>query len=382
MTSANTLRVIIDQMVAPVPGGIGRYTEELTRELIRTAPAGWSVEGVVSASPETAYAEIAEKLPGLSGLFKSALARRELSLSWQAGLTRLPGKGMVHATSLLAPMYRHNRLYEPGHQIAVTIHDAVPWTHPETLTRHGVSWHRAMAKRAQKYADAVVVPSHAVADQLADFIDFGDRVRVIGGAVSSQLTLPADPAGRASELDLPDEYVLSVGTLEPRKGVESLIQAMADPALDHIPLLIVGPGGWGDVDVSQVSADAGLTEGRVRTLGYLSDTDLALALDRATVFVLPSMSEGFGLPVLEAMHFGTPVVHSDSPALVETAGGAGISVPLADLSGYPERLAHAIASVIGDTSQSSRLSVLGKDRARAFSWRDSAEKVWQLHADL
>jgi glycosyltransferase involved in cell wall biosynthesis len=380
MTSA--LKVIIDQMVAPVPGGIGRYTEELTRELITSAPKGWSVQGVVSASADSTYGEIERKLPGMESLHKSVLARRELALSWRYGLSGLPRGGMVHSTSLLAPLYRHDRVNEPGHQTVVTIHDAVPWTHPETLTKHGVAWHKGMAKRAQRFADAIVVPSHSVAAALREYIDFGDRVRVIGGAVSSKLILPGDQAAAAARLGLPKQYILSVGTLEPRKGIEPLIRSLALPESVDLPLVIVGPDGWGEISVADVAAEAGVPPERVHTLGYLSDTDLALALARASVFVLPSLSEGFGLPLLEAMHFGTPVVHSSASALVEVAGGAGVTVALEGANEYPQRLAAAISNVVTDDALSSRLAILGKDRSKAFSWRDSAEKVWQLHADL
>ncbi len=377
-----TLRVIIDQIVAPVPGGIGRYAEELTRALIATAPRGSNVAGIVSASPEPDYQKIAELLPGLSSLYKSALARRELSAAWQHGFTRLPGTGMVHATSLLAPLHRHDRNTGRNEQIAVTIHDAVPWTHPETLTPRGVSWHKAMAKRAERYADAIVVDTHAVAEQLSDILDLGDRVRVIGAAVSSSLQIPPDADERAARLELPERFLLSVGTLEPRKGLEPLIRSLAIDVPPDVPLLIVGPAGWGTIDVDAVARDAGLEEGRVRALGRLDDADLAVVLSRAAVFVFPSLAEGFGLPLIEAFSLGTPVVHSDDPALVENSAGAGIAVARDDPEGYPARLAAAIREVLDDPGLADRLSVAGRDRARAFSWRDSAEKVWQLHADL
>ncbi len=377
-----TLRVIVDQIVAPVPGGIGRYAEELTRQLIATAPPGIEVEGIVSASPESDYRKIEDALPGLARLYKSPLARRELSTAWQYGLTLLPGKGMVHATSLLAPLYRHERQAGSGNQTAVTIHDVVPWTHPETLTPRGVRWHRAMALRAEKYADAIVVPTHAVAGELGEILDLGDRVRVIGGAVSSKLRLPVDAENRAQALGLPKRYLLTVGTLEPRKGVEPLIRALASPETYDLPLLIVGPPGWGGVDVASVAQQAGLAEGRVTTLGKLSDEDLAVVLSRATAFVFPSLAEGFGLPVLEALSLGTPVIHSDAPAVLEVVGGAGVAVERDDPAGYPERLAEAIGRVLSDTALAERLKYTGLDRAGAFSWVSSAEKVWQLHADL
>ncbi|HEY4268832.1 MAG TPA: glycosyltransferase family 1 protein [Galbitalea sp.] len=378
----STLRVIVDQILAPVPGGIGRYAEELTRALIQTAPVGTSVAGIVSASPDDQYAKLAEKLPELTELYKSPLARRELSLAWQHGFTVLPGKGMVHATSMLAPLYRHDRVNDRENQTAITIHDVVPWTHPETLTPRGVRWHKAMAARAYKYADAVVVDTHAVAQQLSEYFDFGDRVRVVSAAVGSALKVPDDADERSERLDLPERYLLAVGTLEPRKGLEPLIRSLALPQTDDVPLLIIGPPGWGDIDVASIARGAGLTDGRVRTLGYLSDQDLATAISRATAFAFPSLAEGFGLPVLEAMSLGTPVIHSDDAAVMEVASDAGIAVEREDAAGYPERLADAIGLVVSDAELRSRLGYQGVDRSHAFSWRASAEKVWQLHADL
>lgn len=382
-----TLRVVVDQIIAPVPGGIGRYTEELTRALIATAPPECDVTGIVSATSEEDIDRLRMLLPDLAELVTLPLPHREVATMWRHGVVSVPGtsmtgKGMVHAPSLLAPLSKHDRLNEVGTQTVVTIHDVVPWTHPETLKPHQVSWHKAMAKRARKYADAVVVPTHAVADELNDIMDFGDRVRVIGGAVSSKLTLPIDADARAQDLDLPEHYILSVGTLEPRKGLDSLIRSLAHADAADLPLIIVGPAGWGDLDVATIAAGAGLAGDRVRTLGFLADADLAVALDRATVFAFPSLAEGFGLPVIEALSFGTPVVHSDAPAVVEVAAGAGITVEREDAEGYPARLAGAIASVAGDAALAERLHYQGLDRAGAFSWQDSAQKVWQLHADL
>ncbi|CAN5126039.1 glycosyltransferase family 1 protein [soil metagenome] len=377
-----TLRVIVDQIVAPVPGGIGRYTEELTRELIQTAPRDCYVEGIVSAQPPEKLAELKTRLPGLSEITRTRLPRRELSAAWQRGLLTGQSSGMVHAPSLMAPIAKHDQLHQPGDQIAVTIHDVVPWTHPETLTPHGVAWHKAMAKRARKYADAIVVPTHSVAQELARFVNFGDRVRVIGGAVSSSLKVPDDADARAAALGLPPSYVLAVGTLEPRKGLASLIRALARPDAPDLPLVIAGPKGWGDLEVQAVAAEAGLAPERVHILGFVSDEDLALVISRATVFVYPSRAEGFGLPIIEALHFGTPVIHTDVPALLEVADDASIVVPRDDPEGLPERLAQAMTQLVTHDELAARLRIAGFDRARAFSWRDSAEKVWQLHADL
>lgn len=382
-----TLRVVVDDIVAPRPGGPGRYAEELTRALIEVAPPDCDVTGIVSASPDDDYDRLRMLLPGLADLTPMPLSRSQLRRAWRTGITNVPGTtmtdaGMVHAPSLLAPLGKHDRINDVGNQTVVTIHDVVPWTHPDTLNPRKVAWFKAMAKRARKFADAVVVPTHAVAAELNGIMDFGDRIRVIGGAVSPKLTVPVDADARAIRLDLPERYILSVGTLESRKGLEPLIRSLAHPDAVDLPLIIVGPPGWGELDAAAIAADAELPAHRVRALGFLADADLAVAIDRATVFAFPSIAGGFGLPMIEAFSFGTPVVHSDAPALVEVAAGAGVVVPRDDVENYPERLAQSIASVVEDRQLAERLRYQGLDRAGAFSWRDSAQKVWQLHADL
>ncbi|NYK08745.1 glycosyltransferase family 4 protein [Leifsonia naganoensis] len=381
-----TLRVVIDELIGDAPGGARRYTEELTRQLLTTAPKGCDVVGIVSAVSDQQLDDLRLRLPGLADITRLPLAHRELTVAWQSGV-RLGGiHGMVHAPTLLAPLRRRRSLQE-GDQVAVTIHDTLAWTHPESLGAGTAMWTKAMAKRARKHADAVVVPTHAVAARLADELDFGDRIRVIGGAPATALRLPPDADARAARLNLPETYALTLGSIMPRKGVAPLIRAVARTEAHGIPLLIAGPDRFGDGSATGVAAAAGLPEDRVRALGQLEDADLAVVLDRATLFVYPSLAEGFGLPIVEAFKFGLPVIHSDDPALVEVAGGASLVVERpsptdTDESGYTERLAAAIGRVLDDGALRERLSVLASDRARAFSWRDSAERVWQLHADL
>jgi len=379
-----TLRVVLDQMIAPVPGGIGRYTEELTQALITAAPADCDVEGIVSSSPAEHYAQIEASLPGLASLHKTTLPRRELAKAWQLGLASSSGSGMIHAPSLLAPLRRHS-IANDGTQVTVTIHDVLAWTHPEALTPATVAWTKVMVKRARKHADAIVVPSHAVAHQLAEIVDLGDRVRVIGGGVGSGLRLPSNSSATeiiAERLSLPTDYIVAVGTLEPRKAITALITGLGLPGAPDLPLIVLGPNAWGELDLASVADEAGLPWGRVAALNGLTDEELAVVISRASVFVYPSLEEGFAGPMVQAFHLGTPVVHSDAPALVEAAGDAGLVVEREDAAGYPERLVAAVTQVLADTVLANRLSIFGSDRGRAFSWRDSAERVWLLHADL
>lgn len=380
-----TLRVVVDELTGDAPGDSHRYAEELTRQLIATAPRGCDVQAVVANVSDEAVDTLRRLLPGLADVVRLPLARRELAMAWQSGIPVGAPRGMLHSPSLLAPLRRHTQA-NPGDQIAVTIHDTLAWTHPETIGASRTLWTKAMAKRARRFADAIVVPTHAVAGRLAEELDFGDRIRVIGGAPATALRLPADADERAARLRLPESYALTLGSIMPRKGVAPLIRAMASPRVQGVPLLIAGPDRSGDGSATGVAAAAGLPEGRVQPLGRLEDADLAVVLARATLFVYPSLAEGFGLPIVEAFTFGLPVIHSDDPALVEVAAGAGLPVARPTAAekdtAYSERLADAIGRVLDDAELRARLGVLASDRARAFSWQDSAERVWQLHADL
>ncbi|HEX4402400.1 MAG TPA: glycosyltransferase family 1 protein [Galbitalea sp.] len=374
-----TLNVILDDLLTGAAGA-ARYTEELAGALLTYAPSGCFLEGIVAASTEDEYQLIAEKVPGLNGLFKSALIRRDLTTAWQHGFTPVPS-GMLHSPSLFAPLRKHDRVNQRGNQVVVTIHDAVAWTHPEFLTTRDVSWTRAMAVRAVKYADAVVVPTHAVADELEAILGLGDRVRVIGGAVSAKATSPTDAKARAERLGLPDNYLVTVGDSGPRHGIGYLLSALAQSTERELPLVVVGAEReTGALDAALT--EAGLGAGRVTGLRQLDDEDYFAVLSLATAFVYPGLSNGFGTPMLEAMSLGVPVIHAATPSLVEVADDAGVSIPCGDLEAYPGLLSSAIERILDDGELRKTLSILGADRGQLFTWRAAAEGVWQLHADL
>ncbi len=256
---------------------------------------------------------------------------------------------VVLAPTPLAPPRR-------GTPLVVVVHDAVPWTHPSTLTPRGVAWHRRAIVRAAAEADLVLVPTRAVADELSRHLAL-PRVEVVGEGVSADLTLPRDADERAARLGLPERFLLAVATLEPRKGLAELVAAL--PQATDLPLLVVGQQGWGEV---------ALAGEQVRLLGRVPDADLAVLLDRAQALVVPSRAEGFGLPLLEGMAAGLPVLTSDAPALVEVAGGAALAVPL-------DELVDGLRTVLTDDALRARLRREGPVRAAAFTWAGAAARV-------
>ena len=358
------LTVIIEQCLAPVPGGTGRYAQEIAAALAARPRPGWTVRTVTAWHRDTTRAV----LSGASGPHRLPAGERMLAELWRRGLPPTVRGERVHATTPLAPARRHG--------LVVTVHDAVPWTHPDTLTARGVRWHRAMVARAADRAEAIVVPSLAVADDLAGlFPAAGDKLRVVGHGVTA-MEPPPDADRIRRDLGLVDGYVLSVATLEPRKGLDVLVRAMASGPLGTAHLVVVGAPGWGAVDVGSVAAAAGLSPDRLHVLGSIDDYRLAAVLGGATVLAAPSRAEGFGLPVLEAMAAGVPVVVSDAPALVELVAGAGMVVPRDDVAG----LAAALAQVLTDDRAAAELASRGHRRAQDFSWAAAAERLWELHA--
>ena len=356
----------MEQCLAPIPGGTARYSRELASSLSATAPDGAVVEGWTALHASTAAAVV----EGVAGPHRLPLARRPLIAAWERGVGPVPRGDVVHAPTLLAPPRR-------GRPLVVTVHDAVPWTHPETLTQRGVAWHRRMGARVAASADLVIVPTAAVAEELAAFLDLGDRVRVVFEGADA-LRVPADAAARRGALGVPGEYLFSFATLEPRKGLDVVLSALAERAAPDLPLLVAGQPGWGGVDLAATAASVGLAPERVRALGWLADDDLAAVLDTAVAVVAPSRAEGFGLPVVEAMALGVPVVCSDAPALVEVTGGAALVVPVDDVLALSE----ALGAVASDASLRARLSAAGRARAEAMTWRAAAEATWGVYAEL
>ncbi len=363
--------VITEQALSPVPGGTGRYALGLAAALARTAGPG---DVVSSAAAWRRDLEPAREA-GVRGPRRLALPRRPLALAWSdERLRRIAAApraaDLVHAPTLLVPPRRRRGL-------VVTIHDAVPWTHPETLTPRGVRWHRQMADIAVREADRIVVPTAAVEAALRAVLpDLGPtQVAVIPQGVTAAL-LPT--GARSAELpELPERYLLSLATLEPRKGLDVLLEALAQPDAPDLPLLVVGPAGWGGVDVGEQAARLGLAS-RVRALGRLPDAQLAGVLAGATALVMPSRAEGFGLPVLEAMAAGVPAVTSDDPALVEVGGGATAVAPRED----PAALARVLAEVAGDDARRAAMAQAGRARARDFDWDVCARRMWALYAGV
>lgn len=361
--------LVLEQCLAPVPGGTGRYARDLASSLGRTAPAGATVSSWVGWHRDVAAARVA----GVSGPRRLPLPGRALPYAWERGRGPAPTRvDVVHAPTLLVPPRRDYRM-------VVTIHDAVPWTHPQLLTRRGVAFHRRMADRAARDADLVVVPSAAVRSELAAVLPGIGRVEVVPPGYTGSLQVPADVAARAARIGLPaGDFVLTVATLEPRKGLDILVAAMASKGGPTLPLVVVGQAGWGGVHPDEIAAAAGLPPRRLRLLGRVSDADLAVCYARATVSVTPSLAEGFGLPVLEAMAAGTPVVTSAVPALVELGADAVVTVPVAD----PVALASELSALLADPARQRALAAAGRARAAEFDGDRSANRLWELYLDL
>jgi glycosyltransferase involved in cell wall biosynthesis len=254
----------------------------------------------------------------------------------------------------------------------VTVHDCSFERYPElcspSVRRFGPALRRAVARGAW-----VHTPSEFVAAEAKEILGT-DRVVAVPHGVP-RLALPAAPLGGLTG-DSP--FILALGTLEPRKNVVRLVQAFGQIATRKkgIRLLIAGADGpaKAEVEAARAALPAPIA-GRVRLAGYVDDRTRATLLARATVFVYPSLYEGFGFPVLEAMAAGTPVVAGDAGAIPEVAGeGAQLVDPTS-----VDAIAAGILQVLEDAGLAEHLVRSGRRRAASYSWRQAADGLARLY---
>ena len=262
----------------------------------------------------------------------------------------------------------------------VTVHDVIALTRPDLCKKSNVMHYRRVVPRSVRKAHLVIVPTNAVARQVTETLGTSEeKIRVVPAGLDSRFR-PTDKLQKDNvrkELDLRGPYILHVGNLEPKKNLAALVQAFfAAKKNKNLPhkLVLAGTSGWKYEPVLRLIGDLGLEDEVVRP-GYLPRDLLPALYSAADVFVFPSLIEGFGIPPLEAMACGTPVIISKDPALMETAGGAALGVEAEDLAGLRE----AIEAVTENKKLRARLIEKGRARAAQFSWIETARKTLDVY---
>ena len=257
----------------------------------------------------------------------------------------------------------------------VTVHDLTVVLYPETH-RLKVRWSQLpFLGRSLARARRIVAVSEATARDLRfHFPDTAERIRVVPEGVDPAFHPAKDDeiAGIREELGTPEGYLLYVGTLEPRKSVETLLNAwerLHDDREEAPPLLLAGGGGWRNRGLRRRLAE--LEPLGVRHLGRVEPERLVRLFQGASVFVYPSLYEGFGLPPLEAMACGVPVVASDASSLPEVVGDGGVLVPARD----SRALAAEVGRILDDPELASELGTRGRERAARFTWERAAKEL-------
>jgi len=265
---------------------------------------------------------------------------------------------------------------------ANVVHDLAIIRRPEFFNFGKLALQRPLLPLVVRRAAAVGTVSQASARDIIELLGVPEhRVLMLPGAPHPACGVPSESeiARVRAQYGLKRRYVVSVGTLEPRKNLPTLLRAFdrlrartGTPTAD-LDLVVIGGRGWRDKELRAEIATR-LASGRLHTLGYVPENDLVALYGGAEVLAYPSHFEGFGLPVVEAMACGTPVVTTDVPALREVSGSAAVLVPLGD----EVALADAVATFVSDPELRAAARARGLARAATFSWEGSAERLWRF----
>ena len=358
--------------------GIGHYTDLLIRAVAR---ADRDTRCVVVCPrpinpfrplPTLGFTDPNVELP-LPGWLGGLIGRAREGLGVQAPLEALVGPiDVFHATNYL--LTHHLRQAK----CVVSIHDLTSVLFPQWHPSKRLKEMRAGLRESADIADRIIAVSRATKDDIVRHLAIDpDRVAVVPLAVdpSFRPVPPEETDAALAPLGLSHgTYLLFLGTLEPRKNVGRLLEAMVAIGEDVGPLVIVGAEGWGNDELRPRIAELA-RRGRVRYLGYVPNSLRAPLLSGARMFVYPSLYEGFGLPPLEAMACGTPVITSNVSALPEVAGEAAILIDPLDV----DALTAAIRKLWDDEALRYDLRVCGLERAREFTWERTARLTLEAY---
>jgi glycosyltransferase involved in cell wall biosynthesis len=357
-----------DQLFYRVPGGIGTYIRDLLPALSDADP---SVE--VTAF----HARFDRPTPPELAPFRSVeLTRgiRALYPSWNAvGRPMLPpalgALDILHAPSPVTVPPPG-----PGQRLVVTVHDVAFRLFPQMYPPAWRTLFRTGLRRAARRADAVIAASRHTATDVVRLTRIDpQRIHVVPLATSLPLGHP-DPEAALKRLKVPRPYVLFAGTLEPRKNLVRLVRAYRRVAL-RMPhgLVVAGPLGWRSHRLHRELAVPG--PGRVMLTGRVAPSDLDALYRGADAFCYPSLYEGFGLPVLEAMARGVPTLTSTTSSLPEVAGDAAVLVDPRSV----RALAEALEGILTDREEAKRLGTMARDRAAGYTWDRTARMTLNVY---
>ena len=350
--------ITLEQCWHDVPGGTGVYGVELARELNQLADVDLvGVAGRHAAQPTVGFTPPVRvtSLP-VSG---PLLYEGWLRLGWPRVEGATGAVDVVHATSIIPAATKL--------PLVVTVHDLAFLHDPSHFTPRGVRVFRRSMELVKRRASRVICVSQSTMDDCIAHNFAVDRLRCVpNGVRRGHIDI-----GAVDEVierhRIPRDYILFVGTIEPRKNLARLIEAHSSLG-DRVPdLVVVGASGWGDAAVAAAGA-------RVHFLGFVPEADLAALYSGAQMLCYPSIREGFGLPILEAMAYSVPVVTSRGGATEEVAGGAAVLVDPLDVSSIADGIVHALA---GREDLSSRALA----RAAELSWRRTAELTRAVYVE-
>ena len=341
--------------------GIHTYLDQLLRHLPPVLPPDWQITALVGRANPAQYTGVTMARARINT--ERPLAR----IAWEQALqpAQLGAYDLYHAGAFVAPLLNRQAT-------VVTVYDLTFMRYPQRLSRARRLYLRAFTAHTCRRARRILAISHSTKRDLVDLLGIDPAkidVTPLGYDQARFQPLPAPAIARFKrEKNLPDRFWFYLGTIEPRKNLVTLVEAYARlPRTERLPMLWGGGMGW-QTDAILGAIERHHLQDDITLLGYVAADEIPLWYNSADVFIYPSVFEGFGLPVLEAMACGTPVITSQVSSLPEVAAGAGLCLPPQDVPAWTD----ALRRVYDDAAWRAQARDAGLRQAQDFNWETTA----------
>lgn len=362
--------------------GIGFYSEKIFRELLKTKDIKFHYEGVIFKDNK----DISENLDFFH------IKKLPVNYCWSEFPRGIKNKLFWFFFPIMSKIFFKKKIdiwhsfyftippRKIDAKIIITIHDLIPFIYPNFMPNNFLNKEKYLLDLTRRCsrADIIITVSEASKKDLIKYLDIdAEKIRIISPGIDTEKYNNFLVNDIRKKYNLRKKYILFLGALEPKKNIKNIIKSFEKANLQDIDLVIAGGKGWKYEEIFE-TYELSLYKKNIKMLDYIAEEDKIALYKEAEIFIFPSFYEGFGMPVLEAMAAGTPVITSNVSSLPEVAGGAAILVNPHSI----DEISEAINKILIDEELKKRMIEIGLERAKYYTWSNSAKKLKKIYEEL